>query len=377
MRIALISTEKLPIPNIRGGAIQTYITGIIPHLSKISNLTVYSISDPDLPLETVKKHYNVIRLSGETWKEYIFNVLKKLEKEKYDLIHVFNRPRAISILKKTFPFTPITLSIHSNVFAHDRLSEKNAVKCLKKVDGIVTVSKYLTDEIIAIFPPVKNRIKHIYEGVDTEVFYPKNQLGAELRKNFNIGNSRVILNVGRLTWEKGIHLLVKAFPEVLKYFPNTILMLIGANRYVKNRDYFTYLENLLNNLVENKYIFLQDIHPDQIHKFFTIANIFVTTSQWEEPLARVHYEAMASGLPIITTPQGGNGEVIKDGWNGLIVQDYQNPEAFSEKIIKLLYNEQLAQKLGANGRELAIQHFTWKRVALELKAFFKEVVEGE
>ncbi|MEX2103902.1 MAG: glycosyltransferase, partial [Bacilli bacterium] len=71
---------------------------------------------------------------------------------------------------------------------------------------------------------------------------------------------------------------------------------------------------------------------------FLIGDIFVCSSQWQEPLARVHYEAMGAGLPIITTHRGGNAEVIKTGENGIVIEDYSNPQAWAATISYLLSN---------------------------------------
>jgi len=54
-----------------------------------------------------------------------------------------------------------------------------------------------------------------------------------------------------------------------------------------------------------------------------VGDIFVCASQWNEPLARIHYEAMAAGLPIITTDRGGNAEIFEDNVNGIIIKDYK------------------------------------------------------
>ena len=59
-----------------------------------------------------------------------------------------------------------------------------------------------------------------------------------------------------------------------------------------------------------------------------MGDLFVCSSQWNEPLARVHYEAMAAGIPIITTNRGGNAEVMNQGKNGIIIDDYDQPKAF-------------------------------------------------
>jgi spore coat protein SA len=80
----------------------------------------------------------------------------------------------------------------------------------------------------------------------------------------------------------------------------------------------------------------------------------------------VHYEAMASGLPIITTERGGNLEVMEEGGNGLIARPHDDPTALAEAIGRLVADSGLRAKLGARGRELALAHYRWERVGAEL-----------
>ncbi|MFZ7103654.1 MAG: glycosyltransferase family 4 protein [Peptococcaceae bacterium] len=374
MRIAMISTEKLPVPNIKGGAIQTYLTGILGHLPKLVRLSIFSSAERTLPFKTAGENWEIYRIPGESWGTYYENVLNRLQEKDYDLIHIFNRPGAATELRKHCKNTAVTLSVHSD-FLEEGWTKEELKELFPLYDGIVTVSKYLTDKIINIFPAGINKVRHIYEGVDTEQFYPRNEKAAEIRASLNLKDEKIILGVGRLTKEKGLHLLVQALPEVLKFFPKSSLVLVGNSRFIDEAGYLKVLDKAVN-FPREKLLLFKNISPNEIHRFYAIADIFANPCQWEEPLGRVHYEAMAAGLPIITTPKGGNAEVIKDGYNGVIVNDYQDPQEFANTIINLLRNESLLKSLAANSRRLSTQHFTWKRVALELKRYFQDIIEA-
>ena len=81
------------------------------------------------------------------------------------------------------------------------------------------------------------------------------------------------------------------------------------------------------------------------------------------------YEAMAAGLPIITTDRGGNAEVIRQGENGFVVKDFNRPEAIAERIRYLLDNKHIAKKLGMSGRKIVETEYNWERVANQLLDF--------
>lgn len=97
----------------------------------------------------------------------------------------------------------------------------------------------------------------------------------------------------------------------------------------------------------------------------------------QPPLARVHYEAMAAGLPIVTTARGGNPEVILANENGLIVENPENPSDFADKIAQILSNTSLMKRMGEKGRELAVSLYHWERVASELLEVWEQAKEFE
>lgn len=121
-------------------------------------------------------------------------------------------------------------------------------------------------------------------------------------------------------------------------------------------------------------VFIKFVKPKDISTLYAMSDIFVCSSQWQEPLARVHYEAMAAGLPIITSNRGGNPEVIEEGKNGYIVNDFENPDAYAEKIINLLNNENKRKQIGKYGRAKVEKEFNWNRVAMDLMKVYGEVL---
>ena len=83
---------------------------------------------------------------------------------------------------------------------------------------------------------------------------------------------------------------------------------------------------------------------------------------------------MAAGLPIITSNRGGNPEVIEEGKNGYIVNDFENPDAYAEKIINLLNNANKRKQLGKYGRSKVEKEFNWNRVAMDLMKVYGEIL---
>ncbi|WP_062048418.1 glycosyltransferase [Bacillus sp. JCM 19034] len=103
-----------------------------------------------------------------------------------------------------------------------------------------------------------------------------------------------------------------------------------------------------------------------MQKWFPAADVFVCPSPCHELLTGAHYEAMASGLPIITTNESGCSEVIQANKAGIIVMQPQLSSDFVEHLLTLFHNDDFCAKLGENGRKLAEKQFSWDRVAREI-----------
>lgn len=373
MKVVMICTEKLPVPPVRGGAIQTYIAGIVDFLSQHHDVTVLGTTDPSLPLDERVRNVRYVRVDGQgVFETYAEQVIEYLRTQSYDIIHVFNRPRLVPLIREVCPNARIMLSMHNDMFDPGKIEPQDAVKTIAETETIVTISDYVGRVIHSLYPEAEGKFRTIYSGVSLQTFVPweksqqARQVRQELRAMHNLGNRQVILFVGRLTPKKGADILVRAMNELHSQHSNIALVLVGGSWYGVDKisDYVAYVRSLADRS-PIPVITTGFVNAEQIHHWFWAGDIFVCPSQWEEPLARVHYEAMAAGLPFVTTKRGGNAEVIIGG-NGLLVEEPENPQSFSTQLSKLLSSRELQRRMGSVGRQLAEERFTWDRVAREV-----------
>lgn len=127
--------------------------------------------------------------------------------------------------------------------------------------------------------------------------------------------------------------------------------------------------------MEGHVIFTSYVPVEEIPKYYSAADIFVCASQWEEPLARVHYEAMAAGLPMITTKRGGNHEVVRNKETGIVIKDYKNPNEFSKAGSTLFDDPKRMHKMGSRGRLLVEKKYNFNRVANDLEAIYSSLIK--
>ena len=102
MKILLVCTEKLPVPFIRGGAIQTYIDEILPYLSREHHITVFSVSDPELPEHEVRDGIRYERAAGDS-EAYYQAVASFVAGEMFDWVIIYNRPKYLPLVAAATP----------------------------------------------------------------------------------------------------------------------------------------------------------------------------------------------------------------------------------------------------------------------------------
>lgn len=378
VKLAFICSEKLPSPAVKGGAVQVMLDGILPFISSNHQITIFSITDPTLAERERLQSIEYIRFPREN---YETKVALELKKYKFDLIHVFNRPKNIMLYKTAAPESTFVLSLHNDMFSPMKLSREEAEEVIENVAAITTVSKYIRQTVIGRYPQAASKIQVLYSGLNLSQYTPiwsaeGQKIRIEMRKNYQVESKKVILFIGRLDKTKGPHLLIEALQFLIPKHPDIVLVLVGGKWFSDNTtdEYVQSLHELAKGF-GNHVLFTQYIPSEQIPKILLMGDLFVCSSQWHEPLARVHYEAMAAGIPIITTNRGGNAEVFNQGKNGMIIDEYDQPKAFSQAIHTLLGQPYLADVMAKNGRAYVEKKHQYQHVATALERVYYDAVK--
>jgi len=232
---------------------------------------------------------------------------------------------------------------------HSGKSFKNIInswltkKMYKRADLIFTNSLGSKRSLIKDFSIKAEDIKVIYNPIDLEKIQILSQkpLEAEYQKLFE---HPIIINVARLTEQKGQEYLIRAFSQVMKQIPNIKLLVLGQGELEE------YLKQLVKSLKLEKDILFLGWQKNPF-KFLAKSKLFVLSSLWEG-LPNTLIEAMACYLPVISFDcDSGPREIINND-NGILIH-LKDEIALKDSIIKVLKNDSLRQELSLKARKRA------------------------
>lgn len=216
------------------------------------------------------------------------------------------------------------------------------------VDRGIVLGHCLRGVLRDVLPP--DRIDVVYNGVDAGWF--------DNGKSDNRGRESFrILFAGVLAESKGFFDLIKAMPSVTARHPDVQILIAGRweNGSLRDRVSAFIRENRLEHQIE----FVGVVTGEEKVKLFTGADLFVYPTYFHlgegQPVAIL--EAMASGLPVITTDRGSIREMVSDGENGFIVSPY-SPGEIAQKTGLLIADRSLREKMGRRNRILAREKFS-------------------
>ncbi|MHA0856897.1 glycosyltransferase family 4 protein [Paenibacillus sp. CMAA1364] len=363
MHILIVAPEQIPVPG--NGSVEICILAIARQLARHHQVTILSRSSSHLPKYSKIGSISIVRVNATSQSSYISSVLRYLHGKKYDVIQVDNRPHYMARIKQAFPRTPVTLVLHSLTFVPHRADITN---CLHKADLIIANSQSLHQKLAHNFPQSAHKIRTIPLGVDVSRFRMVNaSQKISTKKKHHIPNQFTILFVGRVIPRKGVPILIDATYHVRKQIPaHLVIVGKGTTSYV----------NRLRSQARRLGIpisFLGKKSHKAIHSVYHLADCFVCPSQEHEAFGLVNVEAMASGVPVIASRNGGIQEIVKHGHNGYLVDSYHHPQEFANYLLKLAKDKDLRTRLGTNGRSDVLQHFTWGQTARKLASQYSHL----
>ena len=368
MRVALIIYGFLPV-HIGGTEVATY--HIARHLiNEGHEVHIITIRDSGLPKEEITDGIYIHRVSNRFRQRRVTNwlfrlgALKKIAEINPDIIHCQDIwSGIIGLASKRLLGKPYIACGQGTDIYSSWKHKKTVTKIVSKnADAVIALTEDMRKRLLDIY---KREVYIVPNGIELARFEGISR--ENTRKNLGIkSNEKIILFVGTLRPVKGVKYLIKAMKTVFEKQHDARLFIVGSG---KEEESLRTLARELN--IEKQITFVGRVENELVPEYMAAADIFVLPSL-REGMSVVILEAMASGLPIITTDTCGMSEIIRDGRNGLLVEP-KKPEQLAEKILLLLQDENLRREISTNNKENA-RKYNWENITAELKKIYYKVL---
>ncbi len=305
-------------------------------------------------------------------------VYKYLKSNKKDFDVILDNQSLCGSLLKIQEILPLAVTIHHPITKDHKLEMENAAnwkeklssmrwhnflpmqkRVAPKLNKIICVSGPSKEDIIKEFLVDDKKIEVILNGIDIDKFVPGSKDLVQVNKIITTASADIPL--------KGLKYLILALPKILKSFPKTTLTVIGKSP--SNSEVSKIIDKLdLNNIIS----FRSGISEDEIVHLYHSSEIAVIPSLYEG-FGFGAGEAMACGVPLISTHSGGLKEVV--GERAVEIMP-SSAEEIEKAVINLFNNREKMKELSEKGRQRMESKFDWKLAASSYESSFKDVIKA-
>jgi len=285
-----------------------------------------------------------------------------------DIIHAHWTPSGLIglIIGKLYR-KPVVLTIRgSEINIRRELLKKISKYVFSKVDQLTAASYNLAEAAVKFGVP-ESKIEMVLNGIDTEKFRPYNKM--EIRRKLNLPQKgKIVIFIGLLIPTKGPDYLLKAIPEVVRADKDVQFIFVGRGRL--KDDLIKSAEKMG---VKNRVRFVPNKPPDEIPYWLNAADIFVLPVTFDAR-PNIILEAMACGIPVVSSDIKGIRELIRDGETGFLIPA-KNSQKLAEKILFLLADENARNKTGEAGRNFILKSgLTWEAYSKKIANFYTNLI---
>lgn len=387
MRIVMLSWEYPP--KIIGG-ISRVLGGLSPALARSGcEVDVLTLSADGAPPEEVRDGVRVLRVNTHTIPQTDFfssvlefnytlleGALSLYDKKKQpDVIHAHDWLVAYAAFTLKHGLgIPIVATIHAtehgrNHGIHTELQQKiHTVEqhLTYEARRVTTCSAFMKDEVANVFSCPRDKIDVVPNGVEEKYAVPFDK--KTFRRKFAKDNEKIVFFTGRMVPEKGAQHILDAAPEILRACPDTRFLIVGKGFYL---DALKAKASALG--VSSRVTFTGFVDEETLVKIYNVADCACFPSLYE-PFGIVALEAMAAGVPVVTSDIGGFREVVTHDADGLWTYA-GDPSSVAWGITRVLKNPALSAALVKNGIKKVKERYAWDILAKEMKSVYETALE--
>ena len=381
MKVALIGPFPLDTTLIQGG-IESSVLGLARELSLAHDVYVHDFPRKGIDDKTdrfdslVVFRYNNFGRHNLDMARRIPSIVKALKDNPVDICHihgtnVFCKRLFISLKREGIP---VILTVHglAHIEKKKLLSRRFSFTLLwKYIEQSIAEKRLLSicEQVIVDTPYVARAIaSYGLKKIPRIYVIPQgiNPYYSDICAN---PDSNQILSVGTFSERKGQILLIQAFERVLLTCPQARLSLCGI---VSDRTYYNrLLAYLSTSPCRDKVSITANASQEELLSLYKKAHVFCLHSQ-EESQGIVFAEAMAAGIPIVSTRVGGIPDVVAEGETGFL-SDYDSIDHFAQNIVTLMTNRKLWEDMSEQCR-LSSKRYSWTSIAKSVESIYNDVL---
>lgn len=289
-------------------------------------------------------------------------VRRILRRENFDIIHL-HEPLApylpLAVLQSSQSTNIGTFHAFHGSTRLYRLSSPVLKHWFNRLDGRIAVSPAAHSHVRRFFPA---NYEIIPNGIDLGFFGST----VDPIKEF-IDDKINILFLGRLEKRKGLRYLLEAYGNLQWEFPNIRLIVVGPG----NPDKYCY--RILGERNLRNVVFAGNVSYEMLPRYYRTADIFCSPATGKESFGIVLLEAMAAAKAIVATRIQGYSNIIRHGYQGLLVPP-KDGKALSEAIAILIRNPDLRMKMGLQGKDF-VNSYKWESVAKQVVNYYETTMK--
>jgi len=400
LRVALVSSGLIPVPPVKGGAVEEYVYQLSRHLRMLGVDAVVIDANYDndkVVYENVNGAQIVkvptpklqIRFKERIIQELLFGraVFKYIDKEGFDIVHAntawvgftLAMHRGIVRLRSQ----GLVYACHNPLWPEDKVHTGEKIVrfvesyAMKSADIVIALNKTMYKVLAEKVRVSPGKMVIVPNGVDTEYFRPRLK-DEQILSKYELEEQSYILFVGRVSPEKGVHILLQAFKQIANNIPKSFRLVIvgplgGAFNFTQPSSYAEAMMKYAKEKLGERVIFTGAIDKNSLRILYSNAYCLVLPS-FAEAFPMVLLEAMASGTPPIGSTAGGIPDIIIGGVNGLLFrkEDWRD---LANKLILLISDKNLRDKLAHSARKFVERNYSWRSITQEIIKVYVSIVE--
>ena len=345
-----------------------------------------SISGKEPIRELVKSPVGLLRfILSRT--EFAFKALRYLKKNNFDIVTVYFPFAAVILVTLSRKLRKKMIYVEMIGEVKKRLKLGSIMKdtpllfrfispdlyLMRRVRKVVMQNDEVRAELVSAGKIEPEKVTAISLGVDTSEFYPDISIdNVKERYGLSDKTTATVLFASEIVPRKGVEYLVRAADIIVNQlnYEDTLFLLKGK---AYEKEYLESIRKLIEEykLAENVKMMLGYIPLEDVKRLYVASNIYVLPSL-EEPCPTSLLEPLACGKPLVGTNVGGIVTMIKEGWNGFLVEP-ANEKQLAEKIKHLIDHPEKWEEMGRNSRKLAEDEFDWRKIAEKYLEVYEEV----